>query len=288
MSLAEIYTRDEKVLSFEFFPPKKEEDLPRTFSLIERLGEYRPHFMTVTYGAGGGTRSLTRKMVDHIRNQLHVPAVAHLTCVNHSVAEIDEILTKLSDKGVKNILALRGDAPKGASKFEAHPDGFSCARDLAAHITKRGGFHVAVAGYPEPHQDAKSPEDDIRYLKEKVDAGAELVITQLFLKPEMYFEFLEKTTKAGINVPIVPGVMPIRSQKQLERFTSLCGATIPDDLRAALSKVSEDDVREFGIDWAVEISQVLLKGGAPGIHLYTLNTSLQSGPVVERLGLGQQ
>jgi len=290
MSFTDLYSCPEPVLSLEFFPPKREEDLQKTFEMMRDLSGLNPHFMTVTYGAGGGTRVLTRQMVSFIHHTLHVPAIAHLTCVDHSVRQVDAILDTFRAAGVKHVLALRGDPPGRSGRFEKHPEGFGSALELAAHIKARGDFSIAVAGYPEKHVEALSQHDDLLYLKRKVDAGAELVITQLFFDPAVYFRFVRSAREIGIGVPIVPGIMPIGSVSQIQRFTTMCGATIPAELAARLAPLQDNApaVIDFGISHAVQMCRELLAGGAPGIHLYTLNRSLQARPIIEQLSLGKR
>jgi methylenetetrahydrofolate reductase (NADPH) len=287
MRFSEIYNQSKPILSFEFFPPKKEENLQQTFQMIAELNELSPDFMTVTYGAGGGTRSLTRQMVSYIHNDLQVSAVAHLTCIGHNREELDQVLEKLKSAGIDKILALRGDAPLGNNETNSNQQAFCNARELTEYITKRGDFSVAVAGYPETHRDSQSPEADIEYLKEKVSAGAEIIITQLFFDSDFYFRFLEKTKKAGINIPIVPGIMPIANISQIKRFTEMCGASIPKQLQKNLSDLENqpDQVLQFGIDYATEQCKKLLNGGAPGLHIYTLNRCAQTKPIIENLNL---
>lgn len=287
MSFAELFSLDKPVLSFEFFPPKSEDALDAVQQKISELAACEPTFMTVTYGAGGGTRRLTRRLVSFICNKIPLPAAAHLTCVGHSIAEIDGVLDEFAEEGISHIVALRGDPPKGEKTFTPHPEGFSNAQKLTAHIAKRKTFSVAVAGYPESHQEALSPDADLDFLKQKVDAGAELVITQLFFEEEMYFRFRDKAVRAGIQVPIVPGIMPIGNVSQIKRFTSMCGASIPDRLLAPLSQLDEKKdsagVVNFGTEEAARMAGELLKAGAPGLHIYTLNKSVQTRPIVERL-----
>ncbi len=283
MKFSDIYSSNKSIISFEFFPPRKKEHLEKTKSLMKELASLGPDFMTVTYGAGGSTRTFTKDLVSYINSEINLPAVAHLTCVSHTKEEIDQVLNELKESGISNILALRGDPPKGKKGFEITPGGFSCARDLTNHLKSRNDFSIAVAGYPESHLEAKSAQEDLRYLKEKVDAGAEVVLTQLFFDTELYFDFCKQAKEIGINIPIVPGILPISSKSQLEKFTSLCGASIPTRLEKELLSLKDEDVVSFGTEYAIEMCRKLLEGGAPGLHIYTLNKWQQTGPIVESI-----
>ncbi len=284
MTFSKIYSDSlsKKVVSLEFFPPQKEDLLPSTFSLIKELSIYNPKFMTVTYRVGGGTADRTKEMVSFINNKLDVTAVSHLTCIGNSVEGIDKTLESLKKENISYILALRGDMPKGVKPLK---DGFKNARDLVKHISKVGGFSISVAGYPEGHRDAKSVEEEINYLKEKVDSGAEVILTQLFFHEDYYLTFRDRCDKAKINVPIVPGIMPISNVSQLSRFTKMCKANIPEALRESLNLIKDDasKVNEFGVNYAITMSKKLLKEGAPGVHLYTLNKSNQIPKIMTAL-----
>ncbi|MBP9838565.1 MAG: methylenetetrahydrofolate reductase [NAD(P)H] [Proteobacteria bacterium] len=285
MGFSDLFSANSKILSFEFFPPRKSEDIFLTKTLISDLVQTSPDFVTVTYGAGGGTRGLTKELVSYIHNQLNLNAVAHLTCVGHSRDEIKTILEELAHEGVNNILALRGDPPKGVKDFQPHPQGFKNARELTKFIKSQGDFSVAVAGYPEMHKDASSLEKDIEYLKEKVDAGAELILTQLFFENKYFYKFRDLAVKAGIKIPIVPGLMPISNVSQVKKFTSLCGTSIPNELTEQLNKMEDnpDEVIQYGIEYTIKQAEDLLKQDVRGIHLYTLNKSVQVMPIVSTL-----
>lgn len=288
-NFARIFSATEPQISFEFFPPKREEDMPATCALMRRLAEFNPAFMTVTYGAGGGTRHLTQGLVSYIARELQVPAVAHLTCVGHTKEDIDGILAALSAAEVHMVLALRGDPPKGQPEYDFKSDAFSCARDLARYIKSKGSFSIAVAGYPEKHKDAADLASDIQYLKEKLNAGGEVVLTQLFFDAECYFEFVRAARAGGVTAPIVPGIIPISNVAQIERFTSMCGASIPASLKGALEGIRNDPqaVHSFGVSYAVDLCRQLLAAGAPGLHFYTLNRSSQVEEILNRLELGK-
>jgi methylenetetrahydrofolate reductase (NADPH) len=274
------------VISLEFFPPKKAENLSKTKDLIADLAEFDVAYMTVTYGAGGSTRSFTQELAAFIHQKLKARALCHLTCVDHSREDLRTILKALEHEGIQDVLALRGDPAGGAqANFITHPDGFSCARDLIEFINTEFKFSICAAGYPEGHRDTISRNDDFKYLKEKVDKGAQVILTQLFFNPEVYFSFVQECRKVGIVVPIVPGVMPIRDYNQLKKFTDMCGATIPVSLHKKLEKIKDKPqaVVEFGTEYAIQMCRELLSGGAPGIHLYTLNQSDQVRQILNEI-----
>lgn len=271
-------------VSFEFFPPKTPEAEARLYETIDQLRPLRPTYVSVTYGAGGSTRRLTVDIVRRIKNEIGLEAMAHLTCVHHTADELAEILDALVASGIENILALRGDPP-GGKRFEQTPGGFAHASELAAFIKSRWDVCVVGAAYPETHPEASDPDSDLRHLAEKTAAGAEVLITQLFFDPPDYFAFVRRARHTGITAPIVPGIMPVTNVAQVERFTSMCGASIPRALRERLDRVKDDDVAvtNVGIEWAADMSRALLAGGAPGLHFYTLNRSHSTQTVVALL-----
>jgi methylenetetrahydrofolate reductase (NADPH) len=272
-------------LSFEFFPPKEASGLEHVKSQIKELAQTNPDLVTITYGAAGGTRNLSKDLVRFVAKETNLEICPHLTCAGHSKAELEKIVSDYEEMGIDRILALRGDPPKGETKFTAREDGYSSARDFVRHLSNTTQMHIAVAGYPEIHKEAKSKDADLMYLKEKVDAGAQVVITQLFFDEDVYFQFVDDARKLGINVPILPGILPISNIVQLRRFTEMCGATIPQRIQTKLEDYVDDQKStiEFGIEEASRLCSALLKGGAPGIHLYTLNKTVQILPIVKSL-----
>jgi methylenetetrahydrofolate reductase (NADPH) len=263
------------VISFEFFPPKTDAGFRSLFRTIEDLKKLSPGFVSVTMGAGGSTRAKTVDLVIRIEREIGLTAMAHLPCLGFDRSAVGRILDTLDEGGIRNVLALRGDAPKDQPDFAPPADGFAHANDLARFITERGGFSIGGACYPEVHPEAVSPESDLEYLVGKVRDGAQFLITQLFFDNQKYFAFVERVRAAGIDVPIVPGVMPITSVKSIRRMTALGGGSIPPELDAELSRVDEDDdaTLEVGVEWATEQCRELIAQGVPGIHFYTLNRS---------------
>ncbi len=271
--------------SFEFFPPKTSEGEKQLWDTLEDLRALDPGFVSVTYGAGGSTRDRTLELVSQIKARTGIEAMAHLTCVGHTREELEQILARLAAAKIDNVLALRGDPPKGATSFQAAAGGFSYANELVELIRKKDhGFSVGVAGYPEGHLEA-TKEADLQNLKRKVDEGADFVITQLFFDNAFYFDFVERARRAGINVPIVPGIMPITNYEQVTRFVRMCGATVPMRLQLALEKVKDDHdaVMQLGVAHATLQCSELLSRGVPGIHFYTLNRSPASRMIVTAL-----
>lgn len=262
------------VFSFEFFPPKTEKGSENLLRTIEELKTLEPSFVSVTYGAMGSNRGQVIELVQKIKNDLGVEAMAHLSCTGHTRGELQGVLDQLAEVGIENVLALRGDPPKGEA-FEPVPGGFAYASDLAAMIRERGSFCIGGAAYPEVHPDAPDAESDLTNLKTKVDAGANFLITQLFFSNEDYFAFVDRARAKGISVPIVPGIMPITDVGQVKRFTAMCGATLPPRLLASLDEAEgdADRVLSIGVDHAVAQCRELLERGAPGVHFYTLNRS---------------
>ncbi len=277
------------VISFEFFPPKTDEgDRNLLEKHIPALLQAKPDFCSVTYGAGGSTRDKTLMIVDRIQRQHGLTALAHLTCVNHTREQVRELLGQIRALGCRNILALRGDPP-GGGEFKPTPGGFEFASQLVKFIREAGDFSIGVAGFPEGHIACKQGKHaDWRHLKEKVDAGADFVLTQLFFDNADYFEFRDYVAgKLGVRVPLVPGIIPILSAAQITKFTRLCGAKIPPPLRTQLDKLGNDDAAavEFGIEYATRQCEELLRAGAPGLHFYTLNKSHSTVQVLKNLGL---
>jgi methylenetetrahydrofolate reductase (NADH) len=282
MRIADAFGRGAPVVSFEFFPPKTPEAEARLYETVAHLKALHPTFVSVTYGAGGTTRRLTIDIVERIKREIGIEAMAHLTCVGHTAAELAEILDDLTASGIENVLALRGDPPRGETAFTPVAGGFAHGAELAAFIRARWDVCVVGAAYPEKHIEAPDAETDLRHLVEKVDAGAQVLITQLFFDPASYFAFVERARGAGITVPIVPGIMPVTNVGQIERFTTMCGASIPASLRDLLHGVRDDDlaVTSVGIAWAADMCRTLLAGGAPGLHFYTLNRSHSTQEIV--------
>lgn len=274
-------------VSFEFFPPNTPEMELTLWKSVKRLEPLRPHFVSVTYGAGGGTRERTHNLVVRILKETHLVPAAHLTCVGASRAEVDQVAEDYWRAGVRHIVALRGDPPKGETRFEAHAQGYNNAAELVAGLKRIADFEVSVAAYPEVHVEAVSPRADLDFLKRKVDAGAGRAITQLFFDVDVYLRWLDRAHKAGISIPIVPGIMPVTNFKGAVRFAKSCGATIPDWMSHLFEGLDKDpETRKLlGATIAAEQCRRLQDAGINEFHFYTLNRADLSYAICHILGL---
>ena len=285
MKFADFYADGRPAISFELFPPRTERTLAELEERLPRLIGLGPSFMTVTYGALGSTRDLTLEVASKIKLEYGMETAHHLTCVGSSRDEITGILEEIRAQGIENIVALRGDPPRGETEFTPPEDGYGHGNELVEHINRIGGFSVAVAGYPEKHLEAPDFETDLRNLKRKVDSGADGVITQLFYDNSDFFSFVDRCRAIGIEQPIVPGLMPILNVQQIKRITDMCGATIPDDLLEQLNDAEDDEesVHQLGIVHTADQAIDLLDHGVPGIHFYVLNRHFHIADIMERI-----
>jgi methylenetetrahydrofolate reductase (NADPH) len=276
-------------ISFEFFPPKTDEgDRTLLEKTIPALTQLKPDYCSVTYGAGGGTRDKTIGIVDRIQRDHDLTAMMHLTCVNSTQDELRNVLAEARARGIKNILALRGDPAGMTGEWKPTPGGFTYSSELVAFLRQLGGFSIGTAGFPEGHVAQKGGKlVDWGFLREKIAAGADFVITQLFFDNEDFYRFHEHLTQHGIKVPIIPGLLPVLSARQTRKFTELCGAQLPAPFLRRLDEIGDDDEAaiEFGIEYATGQCRALLKFGVPGIHFYTLNKVRSTAAIVRNLGL---
>lgn len=291
MRFDQIYAGKKPVISFEVFPPRTEAALAGLQAVLPQLVKLQPRLMTVTYGALGSTRDRTLEIARLLQSDYGMETACHLTCVGSSRAELDRILSDIHSGGIRNIVALRGDPPQGESRFVPPPDGYRYASELVGHIRRFeaqsgfGPFGIAVAGYPEKHIEAEDMETDLGNLKRKVDAGGDVVITQLFYENRSYFRFVESVRALGVTAPVVPGLLPIVSVKQILRITSMCGSAIPKDLRERLDLAGDDDgvAEKIGVQHCVTQARELLRRGVPGLHFYVLNRASHMERIVEEL-----
>jgi methylenetetrahydrofolate reductase (NADH) len=277
----------EPVFSFEFFPPKTPEGEATLRETLALLGDLSPSFVSVTYGAGGSTRARTVEITKWIKQELGIEAMAHLSCVGEPVERLRQILAEIGEAGIENVLALRGDAPRGETEWKPHPGGLRYSTELAALIAADYGYCIGAACFPEVHPEAEDLASDLRFLKEKVAAGARFLVTQLFFDNELYFDFVREARAVGIDVPIIAGIMPITNVKQITTITGMCGATIPPGVMAELERRANDPdaVLQFGVAYATQQCADLLRRGAPGIHFYTLNRSPATRAILSSLKL---
>lgn len=275
--------------SFEFFPPKTPEGIDRLLQTVAGLRELAPLFVSVTYGAGGSQRETTVRLAKRIKQEFGVEVLVHVTCVGSSRDELRRLFDDLASGGIENILALRGDPPAGSTQFTRHADdGLTYATELIELLAREYAFCIGAACYPETHPQASSPEADLDNAKRKVDAGASFLVSQLFFDNDKYFDFVRRARVAGIAVPIFAGIMPIADGRQVNRFTEMCGATIPVPLQRELAhrEATGDGVAEFGTAYAAMQCVNLIELGAPGIHFYTLNRSAATRAIVSAMRAG--
>jgi methylenetetrahydrofolate reductase (NADH) len=287
MRIDQILGSGEPSFSFELFPPKTPEGEENLHTALKELRTLSPSFVSVTYGAGGSTRAKTIEIVRNIKREYGLEAMAHFTCVGASVPELHETLDDMLDVGIENVLALRGDPPAGQEQWVKTDGGLEYSSELVAMIKERYPFAIGAACFPETHIHAVSPEEDLAHLAEKVAAGVDFLITQLFFDNDLYFDFLARARAAGIEVPIIPGILPITHVGQLERMTKMCGASIPEGLHRELRLRAQqpEAVSDFGVAYATLQCAELLAAGAPGIHFYTLNRSPATRAIVSALKL---
>ena len=273
MKIADLYKKGDLVLSFEVFPPKPDTPLDTVFETIGQLKALHPAFISVTYGAGGSQKGRTVEIASRIKNEFALEVMAHLTCAGHTDRDIDQILTALKGAGVENVLALRGDPPQGQPQYDFNQGRFRYASELVRYIRQRGDFCIAAAAYPEGHRDCARIALDWQNLKAKVDAGVDVLITQLFFDNRIFYHFLDAVRGLGIRCPIVPGIMPVFNAKQIKRILTLCGGSMPADLLLLTDKYGDapEDMKKAGIDYAIRQINDLLRNGADGIHLEPMN-----------------
>ncbi len=285
-SLRELLSRGVRSFSFEFFPPKDNAGEQQLWAAVRRLERLQPTFVSVTYGAGGSTRDRTVRIIERLARDTTLTPVAHLTCVSASVPQLRQVIGQYADAGVRNVLALRGDPPKDAA-WQAHPQGLTYADELVRLLRQSGNFCVGVAAFPDIHPESPSLEHDADVLVRKALAGAEFAITQMFFDVGSYTDLVTRVRDRGCDLPIIPGLMPITSVRQIERVAALVGAAVPERIVNRLREAGSDPqaVRATGLAIATELAQGLLAAGAPGLHFYTLNSSTATIELYERLGL---
>lgn len=284
MKIKDILEKTRPV-SFEFFPPRHAEGIPAVLETLNELKVYCPDFVSVTYGAGGSTRAFTEEITFEAKRTTGVEVMAHLTCVGQTKEEIHGVLERLEAEGVENIIALRGDPPRGTTEFVPVEGGFDHATDLLQHVKANFDFGVAAACYPEGHTESVDLDADLEYVKMKVDNGADFLITQLFYDNKYYYDFLERARAFGIDVPIIPGLLPVLNSAQVRRFTTLSGSEIPPDLDKLLDKYADNDdsARDMGVEYATAQVRDLWDAGVPGVHFYVLNRNYSVSRILDNL-----
>jgi len=287
MKIKNLLDQNKFTLSFEVFPPKREGSIENLYSTIRELGELKPDFISVTYGAGGSTRGKTLEISSRVKNEFKMEVLAHLTCVQSTKEDIADILQALKKENVENILALRGDPPEGMDKFQKTEGGFDYANELVEFIRMRNDFSIGVAGYPEGHVEAPSLQIDMINLKRKVDAGADFIITQLFFNNDAFYSFRDLAMELKINVPIIPGIFPILNYNQVKRISSLSGVKITSRLESKIEKNRDkpEEVEKYGIEYAIIQIENLLNSDIDGLHMYCMNRSQPIRKILTELSI---
>ncbi|MFH1429394.1 MAG: methylenetetrahydrofolate reductase [NAD(P)H] [Candidatus Margulisiibacteriota bacterium] len=285
MKLSDIYNQKKLILSFEVFPPKTKEGIDNLLSELHNLKRFNPAFISVTYGAGGTTQGRSLQVISRIALELNIPVMSHFTCIGSTEESILYFMKVIKDLKIENVLALRGDLPKGEHVIEPAHNTFQYANELVAFLKQHTNMDIGVAGYPEVHPEAINIEEDLKYLKKKVDSGASVIITQLFFDNHHFFNFVENARNTGINIPIVPGIMPLTNLDRIEKIVQLSGAKIPTELSDQLhaNKDNPEEVKNIGINFAANQIKELIAYGVPGIHFYTMNKSEIAERVLSRI-----
>ena len=276
---------NKRTLSFEFFPPKDEQSVERLFSTIDSLKRYEPDFIDITYGAGGSTQCLTVELCVRAYRESGMTVMGHVACAAQTKEFVHGVLERFESEGIENVILLRGDPPRGSDSFVPAEGGFAHATDIIQHARENFDFGIAAACYPEGHPESPDLDSDLRYTKMKVDQGADFLITQLFYDNDYYYDFVDRAHKAGIDVPIIPGLMPILNASQIRRITDLSGATIPAELDRQLEQHADDNraVRQIGIDHTLRQAQELMANDVPGVHFYVLNRRYSITKILDNL-----
>jgi methylenetetrahydrofolate reductase (NADPH) len=285
-SITSALSQANPLFSVEFFPPKDDAGGRRMLETAEAIRPYKPNFVSITYGAGGGTRETTMRYARILQNEYHFEVMPHLTCVGHTVDELLEILEDFAKAGFRNVMALRGDPPQGEEVFKATEGGLSYGSDLVELIRNNfPDFGIGVGGYPEKHPEAEDKAIDLTNLKTKVDAGADFITTQLFFDNQVYFDFVKSCKESAINIPVLPGLLPVLSLGQVRRFCKMCEASLPTSLEHKLTQAEDENQPTVGAEWAASQINELLQEGAPGYHIYALNKPQSTLQILESLGI---
>ena len=283
--MIQTYFKKNPTLSFEVFPPKRDGEFEQAFTILDELGKLSPDFISVTYGAGGSNSKKTVEIASYIQNTLQIPALAHLTCVGNTAAQIEEVIAQLKENHVEHVLALRGDRPKDMTDEQFDSREFAHASDMIQYLKEKSSLHIAGACYPEKHFESFSMESDLNHLKIKQDAGAEFFITQLFFDNDFFYVFREKAAKKGITIPICAGIMPITTAKQIGTTVSLSGSSVPKAMADIIAKYADspEDMRKAGIDFAIRQILDLKENNVDGIHIYTMNKPKMAAEIVRAI-----